>query len=119
MAKVALIVDDESSIRAYIKTALEDEGFNVLEAPDGRDALDTVHKLGGKIDLVVSDIKMPRMDGLTLARAVRSEFPATPIVLISGFPDVHQENGEQPFTLLKKPFLPSVLLETVRSVVRV
>ena len=73
-------------------------------------------KIGSDIDLVVSDIKMPKLDGIQLANLVRAEFPKIPIILISGYVDVALEN--QPWVeFIPKPFLLSTLLNIVRKMV--
>ena len=92
MQKVVLVVDDDTSVRACVKAALITEGFRTLEAGDGELGLKLVRKIGSKIDLVISDIKMPKLDGIQLANLVRAEFPKIPIILISGYTDGALEN---------------------------
>ena len=105
MQKVVLVVDDNGSVRAYVKATLESEGFRTLEAEDGELGLELVRKVGSDIDLVISDIQMPKLDGIQLAKSVRAEFPAIPIILISGYTDVVLQN--QPgVEFIPKPFLP-------------
>ena len=116
MQKVALVVDDNGSVRAYVKGALESEGFRTLEADDGELGLELVRKFGSDIDLVISDIQMPKLDGIQLANSVRAEFPKIPIILISDYTDVALEN--QPWVdFIPKPFLLPTLLNTVRKMV--
>ena len=116
MQKVVLVVDDDTSVRAYVKAALKSEGFRTLEAEDGELGLELVRKIGSDIDLVISDIKMPKLDGIQLANLVRAEFPKIPIILISGYTDVALEN--QPWVeFIPKPFLLSTLLNIVRKMV--
>jgi DNA-binding NtrC family response regulator len=116
MQKVVLVVDDDTSVRAYLKAALKREGFLTLEAGDGELGLGLVRRIGSDIDLVISDIKMPKLDGLQLANLVRAEFPKIPIILISGYTDVALEN--QPWVeFIPKPFLLSALLNIVRKMV--
>jgi len=109
---VSLVVDDEPSIRKYVSTILQEEGFRTMEAEDGAQALRIVQELGGKVDLIVSDIQMPNGDGLSLARAVGESFPAVPVILVSG--NVKADDG---FEFLKKPFLPDELVSVVRKLV--
>ena len=92
MQKVVLVVDDDTSVRAYVKAALKSEGFLTLEAEDGELGLELVRRIGSDIDLVISDIKMPKLDGIQLANLVRAEFPKIPIILISGYTDGALEN---------------------------
>jgi CheY-like chemotaxis protein len=116
MQKVVLVVDDNGSVRAYVKATLESEGFRTLEAEDGELGLELVRKVGSDIDLVISDIQMPRLDGIQLANSVRAEFPKIPIILISGYVDVALQN--QPgVEFIPKPFLPSTLFNMVRKMV--
>ena len=67
MQKVVLVVDDDAAVRAYLKAALKREGFLTLEAGDGKLGLELVRRIGSDIDLVISDIKMPKLDGIQLA----------------------------------------------------
>jgi CheY-like chemotaxis protein len=114
MPKVALVVDDESSVRAYVKTVLENSGYQTLEAADGIHGLEIVRKIGLGLDLVVSDINMPEMDGINMACLVRDEFPAMPIVLISGYAHIERQNHpEISLQLIQKPFLPTALMDAV------
>ena len=92
MQKVVLVVDDDTSVRAYVKAALKSEGFRTLEAEDGELGLELVRKIGSDIDVVISDINLPKLDGIQLANLVRAEFPKIPIILISGYTDVSLEN---------------------------
>jgi len=116
MQRVVLVVDDDTSVRAYLKAALKREGFLTLEAGDGQLGLELVRRIGSDIDLVISDIKMPKLDGIQLANLVRAEFPKIPIILISGYTDVSLEN--QPWVeFIPKPFLLSALLNIVRKMV--
>ena len=114
MQKVALVVDDNGSVRAYVKGGLESEGFRTLEADDGELGLELVRKFGSDIDLVISDIQMPKLDGIQLANSVRAEFPKIPIILISSYTDVALEN--QPgVEFIQKPFSSDVLAAKVRQ----
>ncbi|MGE4319344.1 MAG: response regulator [Deferribacterales bacterium] len=83
MAKTILTVDDSSSIRQMVKFTLSREGYSVIEASDGRDALNKI--TGTKIDMVVTDLNMPNMDGIELIRALRAkqEFRFTPIIMLT------------------------------------
>ncbi|HUB31430.1 MAG TPA: response regulator [Bryobacteraceae bacterium] len=118
-AETILLVDDEASVRSYIRNILRREGFQVLEGVDGVDALQQVERHQSPVDLLVTDIRMPRMDGLALARSVNEKFPATPILYISGFPfDLEEERTLHPATVcafLAKPFSRQTLVEAVRK----
>ena len=108
---VSLVVDDEPSIRKYVSTILQREDFKTLEAEDGARALQIVEALGGRVDLIVTDIQMPNGDGLTLARAVRRLFQAVPVILVSG-----NAQPDAAFEFVEKPFSPSAILQAVRKV---
>ncbi len=103
-------------MREYVKRILTKEGFAVMEAADGVEGIDLVRKLGCQMALVVTDIAMPRMDGISLAENVRQLCPAVPVLLISGcaYP-FNREAGE--YALLRKPFLPSDLRHAVRDLI--
>jgi two-component system response regulator AtoC len=79
-----LVVDDVPEVRHSIVAALREFDVEILEAADGEEALHTVHEYG--VDIVVSDVRMPRLDGLGLLRAIRSE--SIPVILHSGYADV-------------------------------
>ena len=110
-----LVVDDEESIRAYICSVLQGEGFQTLEAVNATQALQIVHRLSGGIDLIVTDVIMPGdMSGLDLAHSVRLAFPAVRIVLISGYPDVEGRVHPPGFEFVAKPFTPQAIVAAAR-----
>ena len=80
-----LLVDDNANGRTARRAVLEELGHRVVTAANGSDGLDEFH--AHKIDMVVTDYKMPRMDGLELIAHLRKEVPTLPIVLLSGFVD--------------------------------
>ena len=86
MAKI-LLVDDEEPVRGFLKRGLELDGHNVTTATDGSDALDRLSEAGGGFDLVLTDIRMPIMDGIALALAAKRDFPTLPILLMTGYAD--------------------------------
>ncbi len=77
-----LVVDDEPSIRLTLKALLENIGYGVVEAVDGQDGLNVFHQ--ERPDLVLTDLRMPVMDGLTMVERLRQDAPETPIVVFSG-----------------------------------
>lgn len=115
-SKLCLIVDDEPSIRAYVRAILEREQFQTMESENGVEALRLVEKVGGKLDVIVSDVQMPDGDGLTFIRSARELFPTLPIVMMSGFfePDRQQIPGTL-FKFVPKPFLPATLLKAISA----
>jgi CheY-like chemotaxis protein len=117
LRNLIVIVDDEQSVRTYIKTVLENEGFQTLEAENGVQALERLIQVTNTVALVVSDVKMPEMDGIALARAVRARFPAIPVVLVSGYADPNTLD-ELKLEVVSKPFLPAELVAAVRKAIR-
>ena len=113
-AKTILVVDDEAAVRSYIRAILGREGFSLIEAVDGADALQQVQQRG-TVDLLVTDIRMPRMNGIELGRTVAESYPGTPIIYISGYP-FDMKAGEKPTgecAFLSKPFTRKALLDAV------
>jgi DNA-binding NtrC family response regulator len=108
-----LVVDDDPSLRAYLKLILARRYFQALEAEDGVEGLHLVQELGETVELVVSDIEMPGGDGLTFAHAVRDVLPRMPIVLISAAPNPEEDCPSEAFEFLQKPFSPTMLLGAI------
>jgi PAS domain S-box-containing protein len=100
-----LVVEDELTVRTTAARALKEAGYVVYEASQGQAALDTLEQWPGQIDLVITDLGMPVMDGHELARRLRSTWPDLPILFISGYGD---SGGVSPF--LQKPFSPDDLV---------
>jgi CheY-like chemotaxis protein len=119
-SQTILVADDEPTIRAYIARVLVTEGFRVVAAVDGQDALDQFRLLDGSIDLLLTDVRMPRMDGLALARSLVDLRPGVPVLFISGYPLDHElrlwNSGN---CFLRKPFTRQVLLDAVRKCLNV
>lgn len=103
-----LVVDDEPLIRDIVRALLEDEGYAVQCAEDGVEALAVVD--GEPIDLVISDVVMPRLDGRTLAHRLRSRQHRLPVVLMSAN---RNDSGVPGVVLLPKPFDVDDLLDAV------
>ena len=74
MGKTALIVDDSSSMRQMVGFTLKTAGFTVIEGGNGQEALDKLAASGGKVDIVITDLNMPVMDGLTFIKRVRRRY---------------------------------------------
>jgi CheY-like chemotaxis protein len=109
---VILAVDDESLIRSLVKAALERGGFNVLTAASGEEALQVFTTEQDRIELVITDVVMPGMDGTILVRRLHLLRPSLPVLYISGFAD-RLESVRAPF--LSKPFSAAALLGKVRT----
>lgn len=115
-----LVVDDESAVRRFAVRVLEREGFLVMEARDGAEALDLVRTTGLSVDVVVSDIVMPRVNGVELMQALATSHPELPVILMSGYATAALTDLgiAAPCSILSKPFPPDRLLEEVRRCIR-
>lgn len=120
MGKIALIVDDSPTMRQMVAFTLTNAGFTVVEAQDGKDAVNKV-ACGGKMDIVVTDLNMPEMDGIALIKELRklSAFRFTPILMLTteSAAEKKQAGKEAGATgWIVKPFNPEVLLKTIAKV---
>ena len=86
MARI-LVTEDDDAVRAFVARALTLDGHRIVTAEDGADALDTLHREAGDFDLLLSDIKMPMMDGIALAMEAAPKFPGLTILLMTGYAD--------------------------------
>ena len=114
-----LVVDDEAVIRQVVARHLRLLGFVVRTAADGRDALEVVREWGGDIDLLLTDVVMPHVDGVELARALRQQQPDLRILFISGYSsDTLRRHEVDPdeVDLVNKPFGLSTLTEAISEV---
>ena len=111
-----LVVEDEDPVRAFATRALQNKGYNVLEAANGEEALEILRGNDGPIDLLISDVVMPSIDGPTLARMAREYFPKLKIVMISGYAEdaFRQEFDASDMSFLPKPFSLTQLAEEVK-----
>jgi CheY-like chemotaxis protein len=109
-----LVVDDEESVRAVASRMLVQAGLCVVEAVDGRDALDRFQDAPGTIDVVLLDLTMPRMGGVETARELRRLDPDVRIVLSSGYSDVAASAaGAEGLPMLRKPYRSGALLARI------
>ena len=101
-----LLVEDEEVVRNFAARALKRQGYKVLEAASGVEALEVMEKHKGKIDIVVSDVVMPEMDGPTLLKELRKTNPDLKIIFVSGYPNdaFKAALGDENFAFLPKPF---------------
>jgi two-component system cell cycle sensor histidine kinase/response regulator CckA len=116
-----LLVEDESSIRRLVARLLQRAGYKVLKAAHAQEALDLCRRYEAKIHLLLTDVLMPGMTGLELARKIRALRPGVKILYMSGCADNWiQEYGALPpdVNLLPKPILPAALLKQVREALR-
>lgn len=84
--KVILVVDDEPDVRGLLREVLRTAGFAPLSAQDGDEALAVVQHLEGRVDLVLTDVMMPMVDGPTLARRLAKDWPSLPVLFMTGYP---------------------------------
>ncbi|HKM87312.1 MAG TPA: response regulator [Xanthobacteraceae bacterium] len=113
-----LLVEDEEGLRALNARGLASRGYTVLEAGNGVEAIDLLEKFDGQIDLVVSDVVMPEMDGPTLARELRSRNPDLKIIFVSGYAeDAFQKHlpDHGQYAFLPKPFTLKQLVAAVKE----
>ncbi len=115
-----LVVDDEPLIRRFAARVLEQEGYLVLEAPDGAEALNLVRARAGRFAVVVSDIVMPRLNGVELLQAVSTSHPELPFILMTGYAvaELTELGIAAPCATLAKPFPAERLLEEVRRCIK-
>ena len=113
--RVILVVDDEESVRLLLCTLLERDAYTVLLANDGLHALEVARQHDGEINALVTDYKMPRLDGLKLAQTLLAERPGIRVMLMSGRisdPEALQRCG---FPMLPKPFTITGFMSTLRQ----
>jgi CheY-like chemotaxis protein len=117
MSKNILVVDDEDNIREIITEFLQTLGYNVVEASNGEDALLACTRT--KFDLVISDIRMPKMNGIKLLKSLKTYMPDLPIILMTGYqPSKMQEDNlsVKADGYLLKPFSLTSLRQTILKV---
>lgn len=120
MAKTVLVVDDSTSLRQVVSIALKGAGYEVIEACDGQDALGKL--VGQKVHLIISDVNMPRMDGITMVQNVK-QMPAykfTPIIMLT----TESQEGKKlegkaagAKAWVVKPFQPAQMLDAVSRLI--
>lgn len=116
-----LLVEDEPQIRQLLNDALTAAGFNVLQATDGSHALDICKQYEGHIDLLVTDVVMPKMNGPALAKAIEVDYPSIKVIYMSGYTDDILETygiSSSNTHLLTKPFDASDLLEKINEIIQ-
>lgn len=115
MARI-LVAEDDDNVRAFVARALEMKGHEVTEAEDGGLAAEAMLEAEGKYDLLLSDIKMPVMDGIALALSVGAQYPDVIIVLMTGFADQRERThglSALIYDVIPKPFTLQILLEKI------
>ncbi len=119
-AETVLLAEDEPSVRMLAARVLRAQGYTVVEAENGDDALQLARAwTGAPLDLLLTDVVMPRMSGKTLAGLIQTLFPASAVLFISGYTDnaiVHHGQIDPGIIFLQKPFSPAALARKVREV---
>ncbi len=119
-SETILLVEDEDAVRMFGARALRNKGYKVLEAQNAEAALDVLGGMDKHIDLIVSDVVMPGMDGYTMVRQIREQLPAVKVILMSGYAeDAFQDQIDQDDTLnfLPKPFTLKTLVSKVKETI--
>lgn len=111
-----LVVDDEPMLRSLVGRILSDEGYSVLEAADGGEALQLMERFGRDLALVISDVVMPKLNGIELLERISVAYRGLPVVLMSGYREreLLSRGLVAPCAMLEKPFSSSALLAEVR-----
>jgi two-component system cell cycle sensor histidine kinase/response regulator CckA len=113
-----LLVEDEEGLRSLNARGLRSRGYSVIEASNGIEAMEALEEKEGAVDLVVSDVVMPEMDGPTLLKAMRGRNPDLKIIFVSGYAEDAFEKSlpeNQQFAFLPKPFTLSQLVAAVKE----
>jgi signal transduction histidine kinase/ActR/RegA family two-component response regulator len=117
-SETILVVEDEDDVRSITSEFLTSSGYSVLEAANGADALEVIARYKGRIDLVLSDMVMPKMSGTALAERLKIILPDTVMILISGYAEYSaaaRDSGVKPATVLQKPLSRGSLVAKVRE----
>jgi CheY-like chemotaxis protein len=114
-ARTVLLVEDEESVRRLFSVVLESAGYQVLQAAEPRQAIESARGLQGSLDLLITDLNMPDMDGRAVAAEIVAMQPACKVLFISGYAaDSPELGGDTNFgAFLQKPFTPRTLIARV------
>ncbi|MDP3408628.1 response regulator [Bosea sp. (in: a-proteobacteria)] len=115
-----LVVDDEEPLRTLVARGLSMDGHSCLLAADGAEALDTLMAEQGRFDLLLTDIRMPMMDGIALALAAKQAFPDLPIMLMTGYAEQRERARSLDAIVeevMTKPFTIAELRAAVMNVI--
>jgi len=120
MSKTILIVDDSATLRQVVSIALTGAGYNVIEAFDGKDGLDKLN--GDKVHLIISDVNMPNMDGLSMVKEIKgmAAYKFTPVIMLTTeAQDEMKQRGKEvgAKAWMVKPFKPDQMLDAVSKLI--
>jgi two-component system cell cycle sensor histidine kinase/response regulator CckA len=113
---VILLVEDEALVRNLVQLMLTNEGYAVLSAKDGQEALELSEAFKDPIHLLLTDVRMPRLDGVMLRQLIRAQRPDIRVIVMSGETANTIAVENTPDAFLKKPFIPPTLLKCVQRV---
>jgi len=116
MSQTILVVDDSPTVVKFVSVSLKAKGYQVIAACDGMDALEKMSSMTGQVDLIITDLNMPNLDGYGLIETVRQSRSETPIIILSSEEDdADRARGIAvgANSYLVKPFKPAVLLSEV------
>jgi CheY-like chemotaxis protein len=116
--ETVLLVEDEDALRALGREALGMQGYIVIEAANGREALDIFAAHANHVDVVVTDVIMPQLSGVDLVEKLRARVPELKVLFISGYTDRTDEIERSGYRLLHKPFSPDQLVKAVADTLR-
>ena len=111
-----LLTEDDDSVRAFVSRALELDGHSVETACDGLEAMERLEESDGGYDLLVSDVKMPLMDGIALAHKAAGQWPGLPILLMTGYAD-QRERAEDLSKVIRDVLTKPFTLQEIRAAV--
>jgi CheY-like chemotaxis protein len=110
---IVLVADDEALVRKLVCQMLQKAGYDVVQAEDGLAAYNRVRELNGALDVVITDIVMPRMNGAQLVSLLREEYPHIKLLCVSAYADPMSPNGHY---FLAKPFTGTALIAILEKV---
>ena len=121
MGKKILIVDDAASMRGLVAMTLKKSGYEVVEASDGKDALTKLSSVG-KVDLIITDLNMPNMDGIELIKTLKADmkYRFIPVIMLTTeSQEAKKEEGRKAGAKawIVKPFKPDVLVNVVKKII--
>jgi len=121
MGKKILIVDDAASMRGLVAMTLKKNGYEVVEASDGKDALTKLSSVG-KVDLIITDLNMPNMDGIELIKTLKADakYRFIPVIMLTTeSQEAKKEEGRKAGAKawIVKPFKPDVLVNVVKKII--